>query len=211
MRAWMFCSVTPGGASPRMRGQSLQVGAVDGLDGYLVEIHPQPLGRLPRVVLGPRARVARGHGNGVDLVLAQGVRGDAGGERGVDAAADAHDHLLEAVLAHVVAHTEAQRRVDLGLDAQTLRDGAGDGRRRRGKRRRCADGGRAAETGGRAGCLLDGDDLDSPARKLVLHSHSSDPFGTAGSRRTPPGQTDAVTPHPGPRPAIAPRTASPGR
>ena len=58
-----------------------------------------------------------------------------GGERRVDTSTDAHHHLLEAVLAHVVTHPQAQGGVHFRLHAQAVGDGAAVERRRSGGRR----------------------------------------------------------------------------
>ena len=67
----------------------------------------------PRVRLGLRARVRRGHDDAGDPVAAEGVGGDHRDQRRVDPARDRHEHAVEAVLADVVAQAEDERRVHL--------------------------------------------------------------------------------------------------
>ena len=62
----------------------------------------------------------RGHHNAADSLGAKRVDGKQGNEGGVDAAGERHADLAEAVLQHVVAQAEGERRVDLGQVGQRL-------------------------------------------------------------------------------------------
>ena len=96
-------------------------------DRQLVARDAEVLGQHARVALGARGRIGRGHDHRGDLLGAERVDGDGRHERGVDAAAEPEDDVLEAVLAHVVARAEHERGVDLGVGVEQVDDLAGGG------------------------------------------------------------------------------------
>ena len=95
--------------------ECLRVGVHDGLDPQLVRADAQRGGECARVVLGGGGGVGGGHDRRAHALGAERVGGQAGDERGVDPPGEAEDDVGEAVLLDVVAQSEHQRRVDLGL------------------------------------------------------------------------------------------------
>src|SRR5690606_1083161 len=70
--------------------------------------------------------VAGGHGDAPHVLGPEGVGGDGGGERRVDASGQAEDDRVEPVLAHVIAETGRQGGVDLGDGVEQRGDVSGD-------------------------------------------------------------------------------------
>ena len=83
--------------------------------GMIISLHAEVVGERARV--GDRALggVARRVRDADDVLGAQGIGRDRGDEAGVDAAGDADEDGLEAVLVHVVARAGDEGLVDLGL------------------------------------------------------------------------------------------------
>jgi hypothetical protein len=69
--------------------------------------------------------VRGGHDDALEPLGTHGVGGDLGDEGGVDSTREADDDVGEAVLAHVVANAEGEGRVDLGVLAEAVGEGAG--------------------------------------------------------------------------------------
>ncbi len=74
-----------------------------------------------RVAARALRRVRRGHRHAGHALGAEGVDRDEGDQRRVDPAREPDDHVLEAALGHVVARAEDERRVDLGVGVEQLR------------------------------------------------------------------------------------------
>ena len=109
MRDWMFSSAVPGCVPSKACFEHLEVGGVRRLDRDDHELDAEVVGEAPGV--GDRALggVARRVRDADDVLRAEGVGGDGGDEAGVDAAGDADEHGLEAVLVHVVARAGDER------------------------------------------------------------------------------------------------------
>ena len=111
MRAWMFSAASP---SPLQRPcERLVVGASRGVDRQLDQLRAQVRGDRAGVGLRPLARVSGGHHHAGEPFGAERIGRDERHQRRVDAARQAHDGALEAVLAGVVAHAEHERLIDL--------------------------------------------------------------------------------------------------
>ena len=122
-----------GRAAVERRGEHVEVRSESRLDGHRAVVDAEALGEVGGVGSAVVAGVAAGHADAVHVLGAEGVDGHAGHDRGVDTARQADDHIGEAVLAHVVAGAEHQRRVELGigrerLDQPRLDDARGEAR-----------------------------------------------------------------------------------
>ena len=111
------------------------VRAHDRLDRDLAEVDAEVLAHLACVVAGVGRREPRWHRRRVDVLGAERVDGDRGGERRVDAAADPEHDVAEPVLGDVVAEPEPEREphlLELALERDDCRrhgvtDGLGVG------------------------------------------------------------------------------------
>ena len=121
MRDWRFSSVKPAGGVPRTEVEHLRQRRVGGLDGNGLQVDAQVGGQGGGVVPRPLARVARRHGQGVDVVGAEGVDGHGGHEGRVDTAGQTDDGVDESVLGQVVAGPEDERGVHLGVGIECRR------------------------------------------------------------------------------------------
>ena len=90
-----------------------------------------------RVLVAHRGRVARGHGEGGDVARAERARGEDGGERGIDPAAEPEHRAGEPGLHGVVADPERQRvrQVAAGVVGQVGLGRGHHGQRARGSLR----------------------------------------------------------------------------
>ena len=114
MRLWQVLLGQVLAAAGERRGQEVEEGGEGVLDGDGAVVDAER--RRQQLGVGARAlaRVARRHRHAVDVLGAEGVGGDAGHERRVDATGEADHDVGEAVLAHVVAGADHQRLVHLG-------------------------------------------------------------------------------------------------
>ncbi len=187
------------------------------LDRDLDQLGAEVGGDIPRVRLCFNARMRRGHHHAADVLGAERVDGEQGDEGGVDAAREGDADVAEAVLAHVVAQAEGERRVDLGEVGQRLGEPArarGRGPRRpaapprtgprgrspcpRGRRRSCVRR-RRARPGRRRGCRRrSGRRRRGRARRASLRARAPCRGGTASPRGWRSGSRP---PPPRPRPA----------
>ena len=109
--------------------ERLLVGGHRVLDRDLDQLGAEVGGDRAGVGLGLVAGVGGGHDHAADALGAERVDGDQRHQRRVDSARERDADMAEAVLAHVVAQPEDERRVDLGEVGQRL--GAACRRRRR--------------------------------------------------------------------------------
>ena len=106
----------------------MQILLIDFRDGDHFEADTEVGRQRPRVHQAAFRRVRSGHADADDVLLAHGVRGDDGGQRGVDAAAQSEQHPPEAALANVVARAQFQSLVDrVALVGEVLAHIAGAG------------------------------------------------------------------------------------
>ncbi len=115
MRDCRFSSVRPAGSPPRSGRQGGGQGAVGLLDGDGGDADAEVGGERHRVGDRALARVARGHGDPVHLLGAEGVDRHRCDQRGVDAARQPDERAGEVVLPHVVTRAEHQGLVHLGV------------------------------------------------------------------------------------------------
>ena len=143
--------------------------------GTVLVVQALPLGQVlgvaDRVVGGVPAR----HQHHVHVLGADRVGGDRGGQRRVDAAGQAEQHRAEAVLAHVVADPEDQRRVHLGQVVQPRPHGAAA---------------RPAGSGGRRGLGAELEPLDRHDRAVLRRRPPRGPAAAPGRR---PAASRSVT------------------
>ncbi len=79
------------------------VGIKDGTDGEEHELDAEVRGEEAGIADAALGGIGAGHGHGEDLAAAESVRGDAGDEGGIDAAAKAEDDFVEAAFTDVIA------------------------------------------------------------------------------------------------------------
>ena len=112
MRLWRFSSVRSE-LAPSNDSQQLEERPEGVLDGDGAVVDAEVAGQVEASSSSPRS-IARRHGHRVHVLGPERVGGDAGHERGVDAARQAEDHVGEPVLRHVVAQPEDEGGVHLG-------------------------------------------------------------------------------------------------
>ena len=134
MRAWRFSSAMPGSVPSKGSARASLVGGHRLGDRDLDQLGAEVLGDRAGVALGLVAGVGGGHDDALQALGADGVGGDLGDQRGVDAAREADDDVGEAVLADVVAHAEGEGGVDLGVLVEAVGDRSGGGLGSRGQR-----------------------------------------------------------------------------
>ncbi len=83
--------------------------------GTCGEIDPQSLGQGFGIGDRTGARIARRHGQAVHVIRTQGIDGDDGHERRIDATGQADHGVGEAVLLQVVACAQHECLIDLGV------------------------------------------------------------------------------------------------
>ena len=199
IRACRFSSAMPGSVPPKWGRSRFSYADHHLGDGELDHRATEVGGDRPGVVLGRGARVRGGHDHAADPLGAEGVRCDQRDQRGVDAAREAEDRMIEAVLGRIVAESHDQRRIDLVGIAHRLADpcrsGAGAGAVRRSARRRGGRGRRPAATSV---------EIEVAEQQLLLE------LGGPGDRRAVGADDDAVSrrrrARPGPRPDCTARS-----
>jgi hypothetical protein len=110
MRDWMFSSVVS--AWFRQTAAPAWVYSLEeAADADHLKANAEVGGQAAAVVDGAGRGVGAGHADAEHVLRAQRVFGDGRHQRGVDAAAQADQTLLEAALAHVIARAQHQRAV----------------------------------------------------------------------------------------------------
>ena len=107
-----FSSVTSRGQPAKTGVERPQKRSIDAADGDDFEADAEILGQGAGVGDAAFRGVGAGHADADDVFAADGVDGDGGGQRGIDAAAQADQDALEAALVNVIARAEDERFVN---------------------------------------------------------------------------------------------------
>ena len=108
IRAWIFSSVASGCRPAKSGSSARRVLGEEPADADQLKANAEIGGQAAAVVDGARGGVRAGHSDADHVLRAQGVFGDGSHQRGVDAAAQAHQSLAKAALAHVIARAQHQ-------------------------------------------------------------------------------------------------------